>query len=433
MSTKDLDKLHQERVEKVMKVWARNEDPIAPENVFLSERVIKTLTSDKVLIPSLDKHRILASIPFTPAAYVIVCSECIRREGFEDLQRLVRSGLVIPILLSRYSSYPDKLVEFLQGADYISTYEYQAYRYAKINENSGKGIICQHCAAKRITEMVGAVKGRKVVHDFRDGINRIAMQLAPLVFPDYTLLDECEEACRNKDVNRLGQLIELSNTVHNVRDAQTFGAPITVDDDALAEIPPNFCDEAAEAQRLLTDMRKSALDGLGLTFPTDIPLDRYIELAKDYQPTISKLIEYTGVKNSAPIAEVSKRIMALNAEIERIQGLKRYVVLEASMSLVRQNRGLAFTTVLAGALGLAGHGWLGCGSLLANVGASVVKKMGNKKTILPENEAAQRLGRMILRDAHPFLTKLIAGYIGSTSPAVNVLFLRKRLQQSKAA
>jgi hypothetical protein len=380
MSTKDLDKLHRERMNAVMKAWGGKEDPIAPENVFLSERVVKTLASDKVLVPSYDKQRILASIPFTPAAYVLVCPACIKRDEFEDFQKLVRSGLVIPILLSQYSTYPDKLVEFLQGVDYISSYEYYGYRFARINENSGKGIICQHCAGKMIKTMVGAVKGRNAARDFRSGMGRIAMQLDPLVFPDYTLLEECGAACRNKDLNHLDQLIKLANTVHNVRDAQTFGAPITVDDDALTAIPPNLCDESDEAQRLLADMRKFALDGLGLTFPADIPLDRYIELAKDYQPAISRLIEFTGIKKSAPIVEVSKRILALNAEIERIQGLKRYMVLEASMSMVRQNRGLAFTTVLAGALGLAGHGWLGCGSILANAGVGVVKVLA----VVPE-------------------------------------------------
>jgi hypothetical protein len=431
MSKRDLDKLHKERVNAVMKVWGQNEDPITAKDVFISERVIKSIASDKVLIPSYDKERILATVPFTPSTYVLVCPLCIKSDQFEDFQKLARSGLIIPILLSEYRSYPDKLVEFLHGVDHVSSYEYGAYRFARINEMSGKGIICQHCAAKMITDMVGNIKDRKAAPAFREGLGHMSQMLYPFVFPDNTLLKQSEAACRKKDLARLDRLVELSNTIHNVRDAQTFGAPITVDDDALSAIPPNLCDEADQAQRLVAEMRKFAVGGLELTIPTDIPVDRFVELAKDYQPAIANLIEYTGA-NSASVEQVSKRILALNGEIERVKGLKRYVMLEASMSLVRKNKGLAFATVLAGALGLAGHGWLGCGSIAANAGIGLAKKIG-KKTTQVENEDAKKLGRMIVRDAQPLLTKLIAGYVGSTTPAINVLFLRKRLQQSKAA
>src|SRR5436853_248792 len=113
MSSKDLDKLQSERVNGIMKAWSRHGAPILPEDIFLSERVVQTIASDKVLIPPYDKDRILATIPFTPATYVVICPLCINSSNFEDFQTLARSGLMIPVLLGSYCSYPEKVVELV--------------------------------------------------------------------------------------------------------------------------------------------------------------------------------------------------------------------------------------------------------------------------------------------------------------------------------
>jgi hypothetical protein len=434
MSIKDLDRVHKERVDGAMKRWKSDDRPIAPSDLFVSERVVETIGADKILLPSYDRQKILAGIPFSPVTYVTICRLCIREQNFPDFQKLAKSRLVVPVLLGPYESYPEKLVEFLLTVDHVSAHEYRAYRFAKINETT-KQAICLHCADKRIKAMVANVRRRKGAPDFRTNIDRLIQSIWPFVSPDYTLLDQAVAACKSHDLGQLNQLVQLGETIYNIRSAQALGAPITVDDEALSDIPAGISTESDEGIRLLAQMRKFAADGLGLSFPTDIPLDRYLELAKDYQPAISNLVEYTGLGKTNSIADFSKRISSLNLEIERIQGLKRYVMLEASMALVRQHKGMVFTTILAGALGLAGAGWLGCGgAVAASAGVKAAKKSGLlSQKQKSQNLPAERLGRMIARDLQPYLSKLIAGYVSSSPAAVNVLFLRKKIQQSKAA
>lgn len=434
MSAKDLDKLHNERVDAVMASYASHDGLLVPEDLFLSERVAQTVASEKMLINSYRKETILATIPFTPVTYVAICPACIDQHNWGEFQKLVQSGLVIPILTAPYAAYPEMLAEFLIGADHVSGYEYQAYKFARLHEREPAGkYVCAHCVGERLKKILAPIKRKKGSGELRDDLASIAYWLQPFVFPDYTLLDQLSSACRDRDLHQLQELKRLAGTIHHVRNAQAFDAPITVDEDALAKIPVDICSEADEGLRLVGEMGRMVANGLGLAFPLDVPLDQYIELVRDYQPAISKLIEYTNAKDSASIDELSKRLMTLNAEIERIRGLKRYVVLEASMSLVRQNKDLAFTTVLAGALGLAGHGWLGCGSLAANGAVRAARKMTTKGVSHSKNEPAKRLAQMISRDLQPYLSSLIAAYVGSTPAAINVLFLRKRLERSKAA
>jgi hypothetical protein len=67
--------------------------------------------------------------------------------------------------------------------------------------------------------------------------------------------------------------------------------------------------------------------------------------------------------------------------------------------------------------------------VLGGAGVSLAKKRG----LLKEDEAVTKVRQMILRDLQPHLNQLIAKYVGSTSSAVNVLSLRKKFENRKAA
>jgi hypothetical protein len=66
------------------------------------------------------------------------------------------------------------------------------------------------------------------------------------------------------------------------------------------------------------------------------------------------------------------------------------------------------------------------------VGAALkVAKLKGLK--MPENKAASELSRTVARDIQPYLSKLIAAYVGSNPTAINVLSLRKKYEEAKAA
>jgi hypothetical protein len=116
-------------------------------------------------------------------------------------------------------------------------------------------------------------------------------------------------------------------------------------------------------------------------------------------------------------------VSAINSEIERIKGSRRYAVLEACVGFYKSNNFLVGGALLAASLGLAGS-LLGC----AAVGSAVGAKLAKKKGLIPENEALGRVKRMVARDVQPIANRLLKSYLGASTPAINVLSLQRTMQ-----
>jgi hypothetical protein len=217
----------------------------------------------------------------------------------------------------------------------------------------------------------------------------------------------------------------MSAVIEQIRRDEAFNAPILLEDSDLSRLPENLSDTVNEAHSKAANLRKMTADGLGITIPVDMPLETYIELVKDYQPRISATI--TSVLNAgnseASVLDVSKNIAAINGEIERIKGLRRYAVLDACVGFYRDNRLLAAATMLAGSLGLAGS-LVGC---VAASGAAVGANIAKKKGWLKGSEATDRLRRIVNRDLQPAVDLFLKAYLGAKAPAINVLSLRRRI------
>jgi hypothetical protein len=253
--------------------------------------------------------------------------------------------------------------------------------------------------------MSRAISKRRGAPLFRFEISRLQQNIFPVIYPDYTLLDRAVAACKKRNFSELNQLVKLSEGIYQLRSAQALRSAVTLDENAISRIPDGISTETDEALRLMADMRRLAAQGLGLTIPVDMPLQRYLELVKDYQRPISELVATLSISGQPPKfspEDFVKKINQLNGEIDRIRNLKRHVVLEASIAMFRQHKGLIATALLASALGLAGT-LVGFASAVA---ASAGVKVARKRGWLIENPGAQRVKEMILRDLQPHMDKL---------------------------
>jgi hypothetical protein len=193
----------------------------------------------------------------------------------------------------------------------------------------------------------------------------------------------------------------------------------------LEKLPSQSIGEISEAKNASSDLKAMIARGLGIRVPVDIPIDRYVELVRDYQPRISDAIssiaprEITAQGAEDLLADVAK----INLEIERIKGTRRYAVLEACVGFYRSNSFLVGGALLAASLGLAGS-LLGCATVASAVGARVAKKKG----LIPENPALGRVKRMVVRDIQPVANRLLKSYLGGSTPAINVLSLQRVMQ-----
>ncbi|HEX8166280.1 MAG TPA: hypothetical protein VF601_10905 [Beijerinckiaceae bacterium] len=427
MRTADLDKLHDERIN-VLEARVNETGEFDIEEIFVSERVIETLPEEKFLLPSYSLPRILSVMPFCPVTYVAVCPMCLEEKDLANFTRLLESQRVVPVLTAKYKRYPDLVRETVTRFQHISLYEYWFFRTCRILTFAEHGI-CPHCVDKRLQDIAVKVNGRKNAPLYMEECEEIRSNLSPLINPDSELLDAAAKACSSRRLGQVRHLRQMSETIHKIRTAQAFNAPLSLDEDDLSELPQGLSESMDKTVDLSLGLKKLVAEGLGLCVPLDLPVEAYLEIVEDYQPQISRIVQQTlaGGAHEASIDVVSKNIQQINAEILRIKGLKKYVLLEASIGFYRNHRALVNTTLLAGAMGLTG-GLTACAGAIVAASAG---KIAKRKGWLKNNKAAQRFGQMIVRDLQPHMDRVLASYVGGTLPAVNVLSIRRTFENRR--
>jgi hypothetical protein len=265
--------------------------------------------------------------------------------------------------------------------------------------------------------------GRK----YSGALKQIHSNMRPIVDADYELLERAHRALMENDLEELENLRRLSNAIVECRSAQAFNAAMVVQRAELDKLPSQSIDEINEARSASADLRAMVARGLGIKIPVDVPIEKYVELVKDYQPRISDVInsivphDLTPERAEGLLADVA----AINGEIERIKSSRRYAVLEACVGFYRSNSFLVSGALLAASLGLAGS-LLGC----ATVGSAVGAKFAKKKGLISENPGLGRVKRMAIRDVRPIADRLLKSYLGGSAPAINVLSLQRTMQSA---
>jgi hypothetical protein len=393
------------------------------DDVFASEQVIKTHKQEKTFLHGFDLNVILGLLAFTPSVYVLICPRCISEQQYPQFVKLVQSGLVVPILLSPFEKYPTRIAEFVSVHDHVSYFEFNLWREYSIMQSFS--MLDEEQALKSFREMHDVVEDRRNKKIYLNHVHAVYFGLRPFTQSDETFIEVTRRACRDRKLALLTQLNRIGSAVANLRSAQAFNASLHLQRSEL-ELPSGITNGANEARLVSTRLKELAADGLGIRIPTDLPLETYIELAKDYQPRISKTIQNVLMAdvNEIPLVEMTKEVSNINREIERIKGLRRYAVLEAFAGLYKNNSLLVGGAILAAAMGLT-TGLLGCAAASAAAAGGQIAK---KKKWIPDNPGVQRIGRMIARDVQPYTDTLLKGYLGGTAPAVNVLSLQRRIE-----
>lgn len=423
MASTDLDKIHEKRIEDVVKRW-HEVGELNDDEIFVSECVIDSIDHDKALIEWFDLPKILALLPFTPIVYVEICPHCINGSNFEVFKSLTISGLAIPILIYPYNQYPTQVQELLRGRDHMSCYEYELYRNAAIHSLTDTAL-CGHCVDKRADELAATVKGKRNAPLYRQHLNQILHNISPYVDPDFELLNDVSTAFDNLNVEWSSQLKDMSEVIRSLRSAQAFNAAISINEGDFSDLPSGLTCDNDSARQLGLELKEFVSNGLGLQIPTDINIEQYVELIKDFRPQIisvtDEVMHSATADGELSIRNLQGTISSINTEIERIKGLKRYMLYEAGVEFVGKNKTLVASTFIASALGIAGS-FAGCiGVASAGTAANIAKKKGKLKT----GKSINRLSTKIHRDLQPDIDKLVSRYVGTEVPAMRVISIRK--------
>jgi hypothetical protein len=301
----EMDRVQRERVDSFMKSYHNSDAKI--ERVFLSEKVYDTVKEEKVLLNSYDLSKILSFLPLSRNIYVSICPRCLSKGDVDKFRSLVERGVIIPALVAPYEQYQSTVQSLVTSHDHISYFEFSAFRSTVLRANVNK-MICVHCAGLKRDDIVKTINKHKALPTYKDGVNIIMRNLFPFIYPDFELLNSVHEAGKKGSKTRFEQLVRLSYMIKDVRSAQAFNAPIVMDESEISKIPAGFAKASDEALLMSAGISERISNGLGLKIPSDIPIEKYIEIDRDFQPKISVIIN--DIKKSStsvdPIIAVAK-------------------------------------------------------------------------------------------------------------------------------
>lgn len=256
--------------------------------------------------------------------------------------------------------------------------------------------------------------------------------LEPFFAPDYEILDEVQAAVAEKDTHSLGQLEEMSLFLKRLRAAQIWYSSMPVSATDIIDLPVKYVSDVGDARLVAGSLREFVSDGLGIKIPTNIPIEKYAELVREFQPAICKALSELlsgSERQPSDFSAVAKQISRVNAEIDRMKNLKRYMLLESVVETCANNKGLVAAGIITGALGLGGSLWGCVGAAGAGVAGKAARKFGvlDGRVKLSGAKHLKKLGGAIHREIQPAIDRLLAVYLSSDVPSVSVLEIRRRL------
>ncbi len=426
----DIDKIQEKRVDKLWKSWQDNGN-LEISDVFLSDQILDLVVEQKIVFESFNVDQILSVIPFTNTVFVLICPACVDSDNFEVFGGLVRGGLIVPVLQAPYRYYPQEVVQTVSTKPHMSIYEFEIFRTAILHSRS-EAVVCSHCVKEREVQLDRLIRGKRNAPQFRDHLEMVVRNIRPFVNPDFEILDELEESFNSRSLDRSQQIVDTSFGIQTIRNAQALNAPLLLTDEKLDQFNRYELEELEELRRVGLELRELISHGLGLKVPTTMPIGDYVELVRDIRPHMLSITQKMLESGQSSKTEISLRdvfngIEAVNREVERILRSKRYLFMEAAVSVVSNNKELLSSALVAAALGLGGS-LLGCaGSAVGGVGAHVLRKKGK----LQGSVAIRRLAQAIHRDLQPTLRKVVAAYVGATEIPLQVIAVRDKISSFK--
>lgn len=397
---------------------------------FVSERVDAEIAEPKVLLGSFNKDEILTNIPFSSRVYVQVCPKCVTKKNLSKYKILVERSAIVPVLIAPYRAYPEDVFDISIAHDHVSRYEFYSYRSIMIGSLHHGGL-CSHCAQRFEDDIVVQLSKDTAFSLKGRDIKRVMMNLAPFVRPDFQLLENLRDAVANHDALQAVEIVEISETISQIRSAEALDAPLILNADKYRLLPTGVSESFDLAAATAEAARHQIAEGVGLTIPLNIPLETYLEVASEYRPKICEITDKIGrgdTSRSVDGLRVQREIMKLNGEIERVKSSPENILLEAGIEFYQDNS-LAINAVLtASAMSLVhGAGWLGCvAGGATSAAASGLRKIGKLKA----GPSVEKFYRLVERQVQPAVDALVSKYVGASQTSVRIMSLQRSLERA---
>jgi hypothetical protein len=425
-----LDKSAEKRVGEITQSWERRK-PKASE-VYASDQVRENFSKNRpaLLTDRYDVDSVCVTLPFYESVAVEVCRYCPCTNDLDSMNPLLDEGIVVPVLVSKYESYPRAFIENLIKYPHISTYEESALKLVSVEENEADiAWTCANCVAeeRRRSEAVLKNYGAKKSEFYRNGLDLIAKQGRPAVGLESPFLTDALSSMCDDNVIRFRQIVNMSKSTNAFRTASAINA--------VLQIPMSVMDEAASLEKQYPSvatnyddagLRKAVASGLSISYNRRIGLRKYLDIVLPRRKTIASIVGrvLSHGKGSGDLIEVQEEIEEINSQVRKLSGSALANVYEYSTNLMLGNGGIIAKCIVAAALGFA------FGGPFAMVGAGASTGLVTKLSTEGHLPAVRfPKGRKIVEVLEPGYQKLLAYTLQKNFKDVQLWELQRKLQK----
>lgn len=429
---KKLDSEHFSRIKEISNAWA-NGKSFALGDVFHSAPVIPALDQPKVILGSFRLSRIYAHYPFSQRLFVILCPRCLKPDEFPLLREVLIHSDIVPILVAKYTDYPPDVIRTVLEFPHVSRNEFGFFRFARVL-SMGSTRVCDHCVEEQRKLILEDIPQANFPPDAANLVRACIGNLHPFIDPDSDLIDMLAQVVKKGDQAAFKAIVGTSETIQKLRTCQAYGSRSLL---PVREVPKllngasKVLPETGELE--LAQISEVVGAPLGFSFGVSTSPKDFFAVANEHRRSLAPIVDEV-IKSSTQDGEIvltrlSNQLAELNAELQSLRTNKRYLGYKAAFGFLRTNKVLVASTLVAGALGLAGS-FLGCGVSLASgmsakYGLRKLRQAG-KLRATPETKAFLGQVKASLR---PHLHRLVASYSGASVPAIQISEIAEDVEQ----
>jgi len=427
-----LDESEAKRTRGITNNWYRKGGAV--DEIFRSEEVRDRVRkgSTALLSGAYDIQKVSLTLPFYDFTMPEVCDSCPCVTKPELILPLLENDLAIPILTSRYSTYPRKWISNLLKYPHISSAEGYSLRVAASIERSRQGGgICQHCVDRIVRESNKNLRGydKETQRYYKLGLEGLVMpSLAPFLGREAMLLDDAASSIRVNDKARFQQVLSMAEAVGQFRLSRSLGS--------VPQVPMEMMNAVGDIEAKYpalgipyddAGVRQAVEEGLNIAYDPGLSLEKYLDIIVPRRSQISSLVAEISLeaKGAKGLLKVQQEVEEINTEIRRVSRSSRSNVLEFSTNLFSGNRGLIARCLAGAALGFNFGGPLG-----AAIGSSVgVTSHFANKIELPSS--GLKPSKKLIEILEPGYHKVLAYLLSTDVKYVQLWSLQKKLGKTR--
>jgi hypothetical protein len=403
-------------------------------SLFKSEIVAKALEKGNQSVINGFSEILPNIVPFSDHVFVQICPHCKCTKAPQLLLPYLKRDMVIPVLGVPYSEYPKEFAETVLSFPHVSFQEYSEGRNYVLRQRNQRLMPSEEISSiERKCQLFvdRQFSNKDEIQWWHEHVTTIFANMEPFFYPDNEILRNLSTFLKEKSLQKIDHVFQLSCIVNIFRDSQVFSLVPQIEIEQVDELKLVSQYEDGELNFDVTDIKNSIMGGLKLSYNPKLPIEPYLDFVSERKSRIVSIVENiihaAHPENRAFLTNLQAEIEKINYEVEKLQGSTRAKTVDLVTNFAMQNKSIIAGLITAASMGIGGLGLIGCGAGIAS--GLTAKVLSKKANIVVPKEAYTLAGRFATF-VEPRYEKLLASAFSSDIVPVQVWQIRKRLNRA---